>query len=85
MRLQETKGNWNRIVLMSALHSPCCRRTGSVKVHQNAPAPLSPTHGAPNSPANVLYATFPLLLQLHISLDGFLQVQDTGILYHYYS
>lgn len=34
----------------------------------------------PHSPADVLNASFPLLLELHVSLDSLLQVQDRGIL-----
>lgn len=35
----------------------------------------------PLSPADVLNASLPLLLELHVSLDSLLQVQDRGILY----
>lgn len=34
-----------------------------------------------HSPADVLNTSFPLLLELHVSLDSLLQVQDGGILY----
>lgn len=36
-------------------------------------------------PADVLDAPFTLLLELHVSLDGLLQVQDCGVLYHNHS
>lgn len=36
-------------------------------------------------PADVLDAPFTLLLELHISLDGLLQVQDRGVLYYDHS
>lgn len=36
-------------------------------------------------PADVLNAPFPLLPELHVSLNGLLQVQDRGILYHNHS
>lgn len=49
-------------------------------------APRNPRDGTgkallPLSPADVLNASLPLLLELHVSLDSLLQVQDRGILY----
>lgn len=45
---------------------------------------LSPRKGCEeprlHSPADVLNASFSLLPELHVSLDGFLQVQDCGVL-----
>lgn len=48
-----------------------------------SPEPRSGTGKAllAHSPADVLNAAFPLLLELHVSLDSLLQVQDRGILY----
>lgn len=37
------------------------------------------------SPADVLNAPFTLLPELHVSLDGLLQVQDRGVLYYNHS
>lgn len=39
----------------------------------------------PHSPADVLNAPFTLLPELHVSLDGFLQVQDCCVLYYHHS
>lgn len=36
-------------------------------------------------PADVLNAPFTLLPELHVPLDGFLQIQDCGILYYNHS
>lgn len=36
-------------------------------------------------PADVLNAPFTLLPELHVSLNGLLQIQDCGVLYHNHS
>lgn len=38
-----------------------------------------------HSPADVLNASFTLLPELHVSLDGLLQIQDRGVLYYNHS
>lgn len=70
-----------------------CSRDRVIEKHESSAAPAEP-HTTPREgckepwlhlPADVLDAPLALLPELHVSLDGLLQVQDRGVLHHDHS
>lgn len=73
-------------------HPPCLKaRDGELRTHWYFVAHMRQVlmHHLPfpllHLPADVLNAPFALLPELHVSLNGLLQVQDCGVLYHNHS